>query len=230
MWVELFLSLYLSHLIADYVFQTAKSCKDKAENRWRGIHLYIHSFIVAVLAWLASFDLSFWWCALAIGISHFFVDLWKSYRKEGIEWYALDQLFHALVLAVVAYLWYGAKGWTMPSFLSLRMLVIAIAVLVCWRPANFFIKLMLKHFEVNIPDEKDSAHINAGALIGIMERWLILIFVSLGRFEALGLLVAAKSIIRFSEGQTDRTEYVLAGTLMSILIAVLCGLCIRIVS
>lgn len=75
-----------------------------------------------------------------------------------------------------------------------------------------------------MPEEKEDARFNAGALIGTVERWLILIFVYLGRYEALGLLIAAKSIIRFSESQTNKTEYVLAGTLMSILIAVLCGL------
>lgn len=42
--------------------------------------------------------------------------------------------------------------------------------------------------------------------------------------EALGLLIAAKSIIRFGEKETAKTEYVLAGTLMSIFIAVLAGL------
>lgn len=43
-------------------------------------------------------------------------------------------------------------------------------------------------------------------------------------YEALGLLIAAKSIIRFSDKETSRTEYVLAGTLLSIFIAVVTGL------
>ena len=41
---------------------------------------------------------------------------------------------------------------------------------------------------------------------------------------ALGLLIAAKSIIRFGDKETAKTEYVLAGTLLSILIAVLAGM------
>ena len=76
---------------------------------------------------------------------------------------------------------------------------------------------------MNMPAEQDSGF-NAGALIGTIERWLILIFVCLQRYDALGLLVAAKSIIRFSERDTAKTEYVLAGTLLSILIAVLAGM------
>ena len=52
----------------------------------------------------------------------------------------------------------------------------------------------------------------------------LLIFVCMQRYDALGLLIAAKSIIRFSEKDTAKTEYVLAGTLLSIFIAVLAGL------
>ena len=98
-----------------------------------------------------------------------------------------------------------------------------IAVLICWKPSNIFIKLMLKHYSVNMPSDKENGF-NAGALIGTIERWLILIFVCMQRYDALGLLIAAKSIIRFSEKDTAKTEYVLAGTLLSIFIAVLAGL------
>ena len=96
-------------------------------------------------------------------------------------------------------------------------------MLVCWKPANIFIKLILKHYSVNMPAEKDSGF-NAGALIGTIERWLILIFVCMQRYDVLGLLIAAKLIIRFSEKDTAKTEYVLAGTLLSIFIAVLAGM------
>lgn len=61
-------------------------------------------------------------------------------------------------------------------------------------------------------------------LIADIERWLILAFVIMQRYEALGLLIAAKSIIRFGDKETAKTEYVLAGTLMSIFIAVMSGL------
>ena len=85
--------------------------------------------------------------------------------------------------------------------------------------------MVLKHYSVNVP--KDNAEgFNAGALIGTIERWLILIFVCLQRYDALGLLIAAKSIIRYSEKDTAKTEYVLAGTLLSIFIAVIARLLI----
>ena len=82
---------------------------------------------------------------------------------------------------------------------------------------------MLKHYSVNTPNRQDDSF-NAGALIGNIERWLILMFVILQRYDAIGLLIAAKSIIRFGDSQTQKSEYVLAGTLISIFIAVLAGL------
>ena len=64
----------------------------------------------------------------------------------------------------------------------------------------------------------------SGALIGTLERWLIVFFMAIQQYEAIGFLVAAKSILRFSETkESEKSEYVLAGTLVSIAIAVACG-------
>ncbi len=215
--------LLLAHLVADFVFQTTASCKSKAEKHWRSGHQYLHALIVFALAWLVSWDVRFWWGALAIGTVHLCTDIWKSYRPEKVTWFALDQTLHVGMLALVAWFWNRINDWSMPFGIKSKYVAVAVAVLICWRPANFFIKLMLKHFSVNMPEENASGF-NAGALIGTIERWLILIFVCLGRYDALGLLIAAKSIIRFSEKDTAKTEYVLAGTLLSIFIAVLAGM------
>ncbi len=220
---KLFLCLLLAHLVADFVFQTTAFCKSKAEKHWRSGHQYLHALIVFALAWLVSWDVRFWWGALAVGIVHLCIDVWKSYRPEKVTWFALDQVLHVSALALVAWLWNQWYVWSMPPGIELKYVAVAVASLVCWKPANIFIKLMLKHYSVNMPAEKESGF-NAGALIGTIERWLILIFVCMQRYEALGLLIAAKSIIRFSEKDTAKTEYVLAGTLLSIFIAVLAGM------
>ena len=41
------------------------------------------------------------------------------------------------------------------------------------------------------------------------------------------MLIVAKSIIKFGEGQTRKSEYVLAGTLMSVFIAVMAGVIVN---
>ena len=223
MWIELVLCLVLAHLVADFMLQTGESCKDKKEKHWKSLHHYVHALIVFGLAWLVSWNVCFWWGALAIGVAHLDIDMWKSYRADNVKWFALDQVLHLVVIAGVAYAWTNCHDWSLPFGIELWYVAAAVALLVCWKPANIFIKLMLKHYSVNMPAEKESGF-NAGALIGTIERWLILLFVCLGRYDALGLLIAAKSIIRFSEKDTAKTEYVLAGTLLSIFIAVLAGM------
>lgn len=227
MWIELFVFLLLAHLVADFVFQTSASCKSKAEKHWCSVHQYIHALIVFVLAWLVSWDASFWWAALIIGLAHLGLDLWKSYRPETVVWFSLDQLLHISVIAFTAWFWGNRYLSSIPLGIDVVIVAYADAFLMCWKPANIFIKLMLKHYSVKMPMDNASGF-NAGALIGIIERWLILIFVCMQRYEALGLLIAAKSIIRYSEKDTERTEYVLAGTLLSIFIAVMMGLMVMI--
>lgn len=187
MWMDLFMSLLLAHLVADFVLQARNGCKDKVERKWRSLYHYWHAAIVFVISWLVSWDVRFWWCALLIGITHFAIDMWKSYREENVVWFSVDQILHILILVGVSVLWCGVHDWSIPFGLAPKTIAIAVAALVCWKPANIFIKLM-QHY------------------------------------EALGLLVAAKSIIRFGDAQTRKSEYVLAGTLLSIFIAVVAGL------
>ncbi|TKJ28981.1 MAG: hypothetical protein CEE40_09895 [Chloroflexi bacterium B3_Chlor] len=65
----------------------------------------------------------------------------------------------------------------------------------------------------------------AGAAIGCLERFLALTFVLVGQYEALAVIVAAKSIARFEELKCrEFAEYYLIGTLSSILLAMLIGI------
>ena len=226
--MELVLSLVLAHLVGDFMLQTGKSCKDKKERHWKSPHHYVHALIVFGLSWLVSCDWTFLWCALVIGVTHFAIDMWKSYREENVKWFAVDQILHIAIMAGVAWMWCSMNGWSMALDIPVKFVAMTIAIIVCWKPSNIFIKLMLKHYSVNMPEEKTGGF-NAGALIGDIERWLILVFVLLQRYDAIGLLIAAKSIIRFGDKETTKTEYVLAGTLMSIFIAVLAGVILTMV-
>ena len=224
MWLELFLCLLLAHLVADFVLQTDKICKNKAEKKWHSLWHYEHALIVVASSWLVVGDMDFWWYALVVGGTHFAIDMWKSYCKENVVWFAIDQLLHIAIVAGTTLLWCSTnEWWCMPFEIQPKYIALACAIIVCWKPANILIKLILKHYSVSTPNEQNESF-NAGALIGNIERWLILMFVILQRYDAIGLLIAAKSIIRFGDSQTQKSEYVLAGTLVSIFIAVLAGL------
>ena len=67
-----------------------------------------------------------------------------------------------------------------------------------------------------------------GLVIGALERALVLTFVLRGDFQAIGLILAAKGLIRYAEIKDARdqkvAEYVLVGTMLSLLWAVAVGL------
>jgi len=66
-----------------------------------------------------------------------------------------------------------------------------------------------------------------GKVIGWLERFLALTFVLAGSHAAIGLVLAAKGVIRFGEIKEAReqkvAEYVLVGTMLSLSWAVLIG-------
>lgn len=80
--------------------------------------------------------------------------------------------------------------------------------------------LILKRHQ---PDDAGGLE-RGGACIGRLERVLTLTFVLVGQYEALALILTAKSIARFRELRNrDFAEYYLIGTLSSVLFAVLIG-------
>ncbi|MBQ3731507.1 MAG: DUF3307 domain-containing protein [Muribaculaceae bacterium] len=237
---QLFWNLLLAHVIGDFYCQTGRSCTGKREQGLLGIDLYVHAFIILVLSWAVTWSWAFWWGALVIGVVHLFIDAGKAavertlkvngdpiYRTRYAVWpFVVDQLLHIALIAVVAWWWSQHNGWSQFAWVNDGWLMMAMALLLCWKPANLLTKHILRYCQVKIlQDQPEHTTFKSGALIGTLERWLIVFFMFLQQYEAIGFLVAAKSILRFSETkESEKSEYVLAGTLVSIAIAVACGI------
>jgi hypothetical protein len=69
---------------------------------------------------------------------------------------------------------------------------------------------------------------NGGAIIGALERTLVLTFVLAGNYGAIGLVLAGKGLLRYPEikGSQDQkmAEYILVGTMLSLIWAVAVGM------
>lgn len=79
-------------------------------------------------------------------------------------------------------------------------------------------------------EEQELGLASAGKWIGICERVMILTFVLMGQYTAIGFLMTAKSILRFSEKEANtqlKTEYVLVGTLVSFATSAMIGVLIN---
>ena len=87
----------------------------------------------------------------------------------------------------------------------------------------FLVKRTLKPFD-EAADQLGGME-KAGRLIGIFERAIIVVLVFEGGYNALGLIIAAKSIARFNRlKEREAAEYYLVGTLASVGFAILIGL------
>jgi hypothetical protein len=224
--ISLLIRLIIAHLLTDFVLQSDSWVKRKAEGGWHSKYLYAHGAIAGILAYLFSGFWSLFWVPVVIAVTHTVIDGLKAGHADNIKAFALDQFGHIAVLLAV-WLWIIAPGPEDLAVLEQLFLsgtriwvIIAAYVTVIW-PASVLISKFTEKWRKN--DSEDESLENAGKWIGRLERVLILTFVLLQKYEAIGLLVAAKSIFRFSESRHEG-EYVLIGTLISFTVAIIVGL------
>ena len=233
MWCEIFIRLLLAHVIGDFLFQTQKWCNEKLRHGFWCKEIYFHSCIILILSWIAIWSWSAWWIAIIIGLSHLLIDALK--KKNDLCSFILDQLAHVICLIIIAHVISRSfeNGIVYCEILlETRTLLYVLIFLVNAKPSNIFIKHLLDAYSVKSKHWgnggiNSNEEIQSGKLIGNIERWLIIIFILCGQYDAIGFFIAAKSIIRYKDNETGKTEYVLAGTLISVFIAVISGLFLK---
>ena len=226
----LFANLLLAHLVGDFLLQSNTLCESKERKPHKSAFMYVHALIIALLSWVAIGNYQLWGYAVIIGVTHLMIDIAKSYVKtQTLVWFVGDQILHIFVLLIVSY--FIGNGWEqfawIPQNYALVLPAFLSAVIICTKPANIFIKMILTRYEIDLPKAKDKELKNAGALIGNLERLLSLVLIIAGQFGAVGFIITAKSILRFRDYERAKTEYVLAGTLLSFGIAIICGCIIK---
>ena len=223
----LLLSLLTAHIVGDFYLQSDKYCIRKELLKIKSPFLYIHSVIVGLLSWAFVPFTDFGIFALIIGGTHLLIDTMKTYMCRGLWSFLTDQFAHILILCFISCQYIPTSCLPIQSIDFLHTLSIPLfAILCCLKPTNIFIKLILDKYKIGDAESCLSIK-NAGALIGNLERILTMVFVLMGQYEAVGFIVAAKSLLRFKETDTAKTEYVLAGTLLSFGIATLFGLIVK---
>lgn len=232
------LQLLLAHVVTDFLLQSKAWIKQKRKKKTRSPFLYIHAFTAGLLTYLFLQDWSGWQIPAIISVSHFFIDLWKLHQpKNSLVYFLWDQLFHLLVL-LGAWLYltdaFASVVPFMASFLtSEKALVLLTGYLVVIFPIGFIIGMATQQWQDEIAKDGGSTSLKkAGRYIGIFERILVLTFILTNNFSAIGFLIAAKSILRFSDksksGARKQTEYVLIGTLMSFALTIVIGILMRV--
>ena len=228
MMVKLLILQIIAHILSDYFFQTDASAKDKNENGFKSQFLLKHALITFICSWLLSFDVNFVFCALSISIIHYIIDGLKKNLNTSRFSFFIDQSLHLVIIGIFVRIFnqYFESNlvWNIP--IDTKWLAIILGYLICIKPANIFIRETFVAGKIESISDITTVELkNAGKLI-VLERILVLTFVIIGKLEVVGFLIAAKSILRYKDTNTIKTEYVLIGTMLSFGIAMMIGLLI----
>ncbi len=221
--LETAVALVFAHALADFVLQTDRMVREKH----RAPMLLAHGAIVAATAWAALGLPLTPWPVLAVTLTHVLVDWLKvRFGGAGFRAFALDQAAHLAVIVAVAVVWpgtYAAGLWPEAGLLAapLTHLPMAFAfaaglIGAVWAGGHA-VGALMRGLKLPSDPAGDPSLPQGGRLIGQLERLLILVLVLAGEIVGIGLLIAAKSILRFGEAQRSRqtAEYVIVGTLAS---------------
>jgi hypothetical protein len=244
--MQTLLIFLLGHLIADFLLQSNSliARKNRGEASGYLYHgLWHYLAIAAVMGVVAPWNLlslRFHEILFALTAVHLLIDwcklrLTKSGRlSDGIVPFLADQALHgiAIALAVMVYTQTPARQIStvlralQPHYTkSLAVLVVYVATVFS---GGYIIRYMTKSLLRNLPQtigETSEQLQNAGMYIGWLERILILTAVLMRSPATIGLVLTAKSIVRYQEMKSGRfAEYFLIGTLLSIVLAILGGI------
>lgn len=225
--------LAISHLVVDFLFHMDSRIRDHSEKKWTSSRLYLHGMLAGVLAYIFAGLWTEISLPLVISVSHILLDGFSSCHEDTARNFLLDQAGHLLVILgcwtllidvntadvarLLTSLLSNAKIWTL----------ILLYFTAIW-PSGVLIRKVMEPWRKEMKRASSQGLDRAGLWIGYLERVLILTFVLLDQFEAIGFLIAAKSIFRFGEIRSRQSrkeaEYILIGTMTSFIIAIILGL------
>lgn len=234
------LKMVLAHLCGDFVLQSKRMAELKS---FRSHFLYLHILIVFSVTWIFT---GLWKPSLVLALAHLLIDGFKSeinqtHQGKSLRFFVFDQCIHFMSIALVWLTLVSAHGftpfslWVVSIMNNLQFLVLGIGYLLVTTPSAFLIEKYMASREENYVNNKEKLPIlkrrmsaDGGKVIGILERCFVLTLVLLSQYEAIGFLIAGKSILRFASTNEElKSEVVLIGTLLSFLIAMFVGLSIK---
>lgn len=245
MFKEFFIIFLLGHILGDFYVQTNKMAEKKEKSvTWVLIHcLYYWATMFFICMPIMSGKMAL--AATLAAIFHLIIDLAKfkylllitkgGKRTQTMERnvFIIDQILHFVCIVGVSY-WLVTDNVTVNEWMVIRnffstvgvsqtvVLTWILALLMIHKPANIVIRKLLAVYKPEGKEGENKSNYNAGRFIGTIERIIMLIFLSIGQYSAIGLVLTAKSIARYDKiaHEPEFAEYYLLGTLLSTVIVV----------
>lgn len=233
--IELLIALFLIHFLLDFPLQPHSWVADRYRKHAASPGLYLHAlahgFATFLCFWVLATDLKTSSILGAIVlIAHFLTDLVKSFfPRDSIKAFFTDQLAHWLLLLLV-WSFYAGHSQLLTLITPLataKVLFLLLAYTIVLLPVSIIVMLCLKPWIEDIKkiQEDGESLAKAGAMIGYLERVLVLTFILVGNYTAIGFVLALKTAFRFKDTEDRRkAEYMMMGTFLSFSLTIGVGL------
>lgn len=219
--------LFLAHLLGDFLLQPDSWVDAKEEKKLYAWQLYVHALVHFALIMILVYDLSFWKWALLIAVFHLIIDTGKLFmqkKRARRRYFFIDQLLHILIIVII-WLVYRNQPVSFDQQTGEYYITLVTFLYAIIQPTSVLIRKFISRWKPDTEESYSDSLEKAGNYIGVFERLFVFAFVLAGRWEAVGFLLAAKSVFRFGDLKESKdrklTEYVLIGTLLSFGIAML---------
>lgn len=245
MFPKLFLLLLTAHMLGDYYLQSPRTA-EKKRTRYPALllHCLLYALPFALLLFLLPLQPHAYLLCAAAALLHWLIDslkfLWERSASKKVppaQAFLIDQGLHLICLLMLAYLM-AVQGLSLrlPAAMASVFLVTGMVpyslfkwgcILLCiGKPSNIFIRQSVALCRGKGTAESTDKGLRAGRYIGTIERLIILIFLAIEQYSAIGLVLTAKSIARYEKisKSQDFAEYYLLGTLLSTLCVILFSL------
>lgn len=246
------MQLIIAHTVADFFLQFEKWVKDKDEKGLKSKYLYFHVLVHFSITCLFLGELKYGPAVAVLAVSHLFIDSWKiskernlkkrfadtalpSYSRRKLGYFVIDQLTHLFIISLI-WLYLVQRLDEIPALwrdiiTDPKTLIILALYGLGTFPVAIIIGIATREWQMQISSDTLARNdlANAGIWIGVLERIIIITLVLAEQYESIGFLIAAKSLIRFSESNQKNTmvnkksEYILIGTLLSYGSAIVLG-------
>ena len=226
------LKLLLAHFVGDFVLQPKHWVqKRRMHIGYLMLHIAIHTLLLTV-CFITELS-NQWQVILFISCAHLLIDSSKVYLEKKFPHrvfmlFLVDQVLHILSLIAVVWYKYGLPiDWDILLSGKHLLYVLAFVLIVFVSPIMLRVFFSKWTSEADVVTKPKNSLVDAGMLIGIMERLLIVLFIQVGFLSGIGFLLGAKSIFRFGDltnaKDTKFTEYILVGTLASFVVGITIG-------
>ena len=242
---EIIILCFIAHLLGDFYFQSNKMALLKNDlgniktHKKNYLALLLHAFLYAIpFSFLFAFTKATT-CIIIIAsifVSHLIIDLLRVLIDKKIDkippiiTFIFDQAFHIcvilLLLLIKTEIFSDNYEWLVINFTPFKY---AACILFLLKPSSIIVSLMLDSTNIKLDENKQTnpkGKMDVGAIIGYLERLMVLFLGILNAWTAIAIVITAKTWARQNDIRADdsfKHQY-LIGTFTSLVLAISMGL------